>query len=265
LKQFSADIVSNKPIIRYSSSGISVTYQLIRIEAPYIASVSRPGQFVTIKCGQDFILRRPLSIHRLENQEQISILFAVMGRGTQWLSKRQEGETLDFLGPLGNGFTIQQASKKLLLVAGGIGIAPLIFAAQTLLREGRSVKLLLGARQKDALYPQELLPAGIETVITTDSGSAGKRGMVSEFLSDYIDWADQIFACGPLSMYQSIAKQSKQWQSPRPVQVSLEVRLGCGVGACFGCSIKTTKGMKRVCRDGPVFNLDEVTLEEVRI
>jgi dihydroorotate dehydrogenase electron transfer subunit len=271
LKQVTATIVSNIPLMQYSVSGrpsvgpSTVTYHLVCVEAPYIASKSRPGQFITVSCGADLILRRPLSIHRLDNPNQLSMLFAVVGRGTQWLSQRQKDETLNLLGPLGNGFSIESASKKLLLIAGGIGVAPLVFLAQKSISEGRSVKLLLGARKKDALYPKKLLPNGIETVFTTEDGSFGKQGMVSKFFREYVEWADQVFACGPIAMYKAIADQSKQWRNKKPVQVSLEVRMGCGIGACFSCSIKTKKGMKQVCRDGPVFSLDEVLLEEVRI
>ncbi|MCJ7514742.1 MAG: dihydroorotate dehydrogenase electron transfer subunit [Dehalococcoidia bacterium] len=271
MKQVSATVISNIPIVQYAISGngasepLSVTYNLIRFEAPYFAAEAQPGQFVTISCGRDFILRRPLSIHRVDSQNQLSILFAVVGAGTHWLSQRLKGEKLDLLGPLGNGFSIHPASKKLLLVAGGIGIAPLVFLAQKVLGDGKVVKLLLGARKKDGLYPEELLPKGIETLVTTEDGSHGIKGRITDILPEHVDWADQIYACGPLAMYQSIAKQREKWKGKPPVQVSLEVRIGCGIGACFGCSIKTKNGMKQVCRDGPVFNLDEVILEEVRI
>jgi len=265
LKQIAATVVSNIPLIKYAAEPRTVTYHLICVEASDIASEASPGQFVTIRCGTDLILRRPLSIHRADNQNQLYMLFAVVGRGTQWLSQRQKGETLDLLGPLGNGFSIEMASRKLLLAAGGIGVAPLVFLAQKTLREGKAVKLLLGARKKDALYPKKLLPNGIETIITTEDGSDGEKGKVTDILPRYVDWADQIYACGPIAMYQSIADLSKKWRNKKPVQVSLEVRLGCGIGACFSCSIKTKTGMKQVCRDGPVFNLDEVILEEVKI
>ena len=230
-----------------------------------MATEAKPGQFITVSCGPDLLLRRPLSIHRVESQTRISVLLAVVGSGTKWLSQREKGQKVDLLGPLGNGFSIRPTSKKLLLVAGGIGIAPLAYLAQEAVRSGKIVKLLLGARNSNCLYPINLLAEGTDTLITTEDGSQGEKGKVTDILPKYVDWADQIFACGPLAMYQSISKQGKRWQSPKPVQVSLEVTIGCGVGACFGCSLRTTKGMKRVCRDGPVFNLDEVMLEEVRI
>jgi len=257
LKQVLATVISNIELMP--------GHHLMLVEAPDIAAGARPGQFVTISCGQDLILRRPLSIHRVDKTNQISILFAVVGTGTHWLSQRRKGEKLDLLGPLGNGFFIKPESKKLLLAAGGIGIAPLVFLAQRALDNGKLVKLLLGARTKSCLYPKKFLPEGIETLVTTEDGSDGVKGKVTDILHKYVDWADQVYACGPLAMYQAIAKQSKQWRLKKPVQVSLEVRIGCGIGACFGCSIKTKKGMKQVCRDGPVFNLDEVLLEEVRI
>lgn len=257
MKQVLATVISNIEVMP--------EHYLMRLKAPDIAKVAKPGQFVTISCGPDLILRRPLSIHLVDKQNQLSILFAVVGTGTHWLSQRRKDEKLDVLGPLGNGFLIKPESKQLLLAAGGIGIAPLVFLAKNALSDRKLVKLIMGTRTKDCLYPIELLPKGIETVITTEDGSEGVKGKVTDILPKYADWADQVYACGPLAMYQSIDNQSNRWTSKIPIQISLEVKIGCGIGACFGCSIKTKKGMKQVCRDGPVFNLDEVILEEVRI
>lgn len=172
---------------------------------------------------------------------------------------------MDLLGPLGNGFSIKPSSKNLLLVAGGIGVAPLTFLAQQALSKGKSVRLLLGTHTRNMLYPQKYLPSGIETLITTEDGSEGEKGRVTDILSRHIDWANQIYACGPLAMYKEIAIQRQQWREKKSIQISLEVRMGCGIGACFSCSIKTKHGTKRVCLDGPVFDLDEVILEEVKI
>lgn len=235
------------------------------VEAPDIAAIARPGQFVTVSCGQELTLRRPLSIHQVANSGQLQLLFGIVGRGTSWLSARQQGETLDLLGPLGNGFSIEPASRNLLLVAGGIGIAPVAFLAQQALSEGKSVTLLLGAGTDAGLYPRRLLPGGIETIVATEDGSSGTKGMITDILPDYVDWADQIYACGPLVMYQTIATNNQQRRVRKPVQISLEVRMGCGLGACYGCGIRTRRGMKQVCLDGPVFNLDEIIWREVRI
>lgn len=257
MKLTSATVISNIELMP--------EHYLIHVEAPDIAAESIPGQFITIGCGPDFILRRPLSIHQIDNSDQISILFAIVGAGTRWLSQRRKGENLDLLGPLGNGFSIMPASNNLLLIAGGRGIAPLVFLSQKALSSGRNVKLLLGSRSKNCLYPMKLLPEGTETMITTEDGSHGAKGKITDILPEHVDWADQIHACGPLAMYQAIAKQSSKWQIKKPVQISLEVRMGCGVGACYACSIKTKNGMKQICRDGPVFNLYDIILEEVKI
>ena len=257
MKQVSATVISNIELMP--------GYHLICVDAPDIAATSQPGQFVTVRCGEELTLRRPLSIHQIAESGQVYFFFKVIGKGTAWLSLCRKGEKLNILGPLGNGFSIRPTSKKLLLVAGGIGVAPLTFLAQQALTQEKSVALLLGAHAKDELYPQKLLPSEIETIITTEDGSYGEKGKVTDILSRYVNWADQIYACGPIAMYKAIADQSKQWRNKKPVQVSLEVRLGCGIGACFGCSIRTKYGMKQVCRDGPVFNPDEVILEEVKI
>lgn len=240
-------------------------HYLICVEAPDILATAKAGQFLTARCGEELTLRRPLSIHQTTASKHLYLLFKIVGDGTLWLSQRKKSEKLDLLGPLGNGFSIEPASKKLLLVAGGIGIAPLTFLAQQALAQKKSVILLLGSRTKDGLYPKKLLPSGIETIVTTEDGSYGEKGKVTDILSRYSDWADQIYACGPIAMYEAITNQIQQQHVKKHVQISLEVRLGCGIGACFGCSIKTQNGMKQVCRDGPVFNLDEVIFEEVKI
>jgi dihydroorotate dehydrogenase electron transfer subunit len=257
LEQVSATVISNIELMP--------GYHLICVDAPDIAATSKPGQFVTVRCGEELTLRRSLSIHQVTKSGQVYLFFKVIGKGTAWLSLCRKGERLDILGPLGNGFHIKPTSKKLLLVAGGIGIAPLTFLAQQALAQEKSVTLLLGTHAKDELYPQKLLPSEIKTTITTEDGSYGEEGKVTDILSRYVNLADQIYACGPLAMYKEIAKQRQKWRGKKPIQVSLEVRMGCGIGACFSCSIKTKNGMKRVCLDGPVFNLDDVILEEVRI
>lgn len=257
MKQISATVISNIELIPGC--------HFICVDAPDIAATSQPGQFVTVRCGEELTLRRPLSIHQITKSGQVCFFFEVIGKGTSWLSLCRKGEKLNILGPLGHGFYIRPTSRKLLLVAGGIGIAPLTFLAQQALAQEKSVTLLLGAHAKDELYPQKLLPGGIKTIITTEDGSYGEEGKVTDILSRYGNWADQIYACGPLAMYKTIAGERQQWRNKKPAQVSLEIRMGCGIGACFSCSIKTKNGMKRVCLDGPVFNLDDVILEEVKI
>jgi dihydroorotate dehydrogenase electron transfer subunit len=256
MKQVLTGIISNTEVM----SG----HHLLCARAPDVAAEARPGQFVMVKCGDRLTLRRPLSIHRVANSSQLHLLFNVIGKGTLWLSQQQNGDKLDLLGPLGNSFSIEPNSRNLLLIAGGIGIAPLAFLAYHGLSQGKSVTLLLGARTATGLYPVEYLPNGVETVVTTEDGSSGKKGMVNAVFPDYIGWADQIYACGPLAMYQTMAAQMQRQKKRKPVQISLEVRMGCGLGACYSCSIKTRSGMKQVCRDGPVFDIEDVILQEVK-
>jgi dihydroorotate dehydrogenase electron transfer subunit len=214
-----------------------------------------------VRCGEkdEYQLRRPLSTHQREGGK-IALLFSVVGGGTQWLSQCQPGDRLDLLGPLGNGFNVNPDSKNLLLVAGGIGIAPLRFLSDEAVKRGLSVTLLCGTPTSHR-YPPERLPQEIELVTVTEDGSIGRKGMITDILPDYINWADQVFACGPLPMYQAMAHMSEL--KNKPVQISLEVRMGCGLGVCYGCTVKTRSGLKQVCQDGPIFELDDVLWEEL--
>jgi len=253
LRQEAASIISNSEVM-------PGTY-LMWLESPLIAPLAKPGQFVMVRCG-DYQLRRPLSIHLVDDQNRLALLFTVVGKGTHWLSQRQAGDNLDLLGPLGNGYSIHPASRNLLLVAGGIGIAPLHFLAQKALKQGYSVTLLLGAQTATQLYPRHLLPPEAELVFATEDGSAGEKGMITDLLPDFLGWADQLFACGPTSMYRTMAK-SKKLLNTKPAQVSLEMRMGCGRGICYGCTLKTKSGLKQVCKDGPVFELKDVLWDEL--
>ena len=236
---------------------------LIWLDCPQIASPARPGQFAMVRCGEDFEypLRRPLSIHQRDGNK-LALLFNIVGKGTQWLSECQAGDELDLLGPLGNGFSIQSTAKNILLVAGGIGIAPLVFLAQQALSKGQSVTLLLGASTARQLYPERLLSPKVNLITATEDGTASKKGMITDYLPDFIGSADQIFACGPMPMYQTMARMPEL--SNKPVQISLEVRMGCGLGICYGCTIKTKSGLRQVCQDGPIFDLDDILWEELK-
>lgn len=240
-----------------SNSEVMPGVHLIWVEAPCIASIARPGQFVMVRCGVGFecLLPRPLSIHQ-RNGDDIALLFQVVGKGTHWLSCRQCGDKLGILGPLGNGYSIAPDSKSLLLVAGGIGIAPLCFLAQQALNQGCLVTLLLGASTVGQLYPGHLLPSAIDMVAATEDGTSGRKGMVTGLLPGFINRADQIFACGPPGMYRTMVKMPEL--KNKPVQISLEARMACGLGVCYGCTVKTKAGLKQVCKDGPVFDLDDI-------
>ena len=254
MKQELAFIISNDEVM----PGVYLTW----LESPLIASEAQPGQFVMVYCGKECLLRRPLSIHQLADGTKLAFLFAVVGKGTQWLAQCQAGDNIDILGPLGNGYAINPQSRNLLLLAGGMGIAPLCFLAQQALNQGRSVRLLLGASTATQLYPSKLLPAKTEVVTATEDGTGGRKGVIIDLLPDFAGWADQIFACGPMPMYRAISVQNQPLKA-KSFQVSLEVRMGCGRGVCYGCTVKTKNGLKQVCKDGPVFELDDILWEEL--
>ena len=250
---------------------------LMWIEAPAIAVAAQPGQFITVRCG-DLTLRRPFSVHQVSSRK-IALLFKIAGKGTLWLSRRQTGEKIDILGPLGKGFSIEPGVRNLLLVAGGIGIAPLVFLIQHASSQYQ-ITLIHGAGTAAQLYTERPDFIGVQFVLVTEDGSMGKKGMATGILPDFLDWADQVYACGPADMYRAMAltlnsspperkdKSEGEKQSNlklRKCQVSLEVRMGCGFGACYSCTINTKKGLKQVCRDGPVFELDDIIWQEVRI
>jgi dihydroorotate dehydrogenase electron transfer subunit len=237
---------------------------LLRVEAPGLAEMCRPGQFAMVSCaeGSDRLLRRPISFHAV-GQGTLDFLFSVMGDGTRWLSRKTDGEEVDILGPLGSGFDVSPASSRLLLVAGGLGIAPLAFLARSMASAGSQVRLLMGARTSAGLCPPEDLPGSVQTYDFTEDGSAGEKGLVTEFLSKYAPWADQIFVCGPLPMYRALALAPERYFAGKPVQASLELRMGCGLGFCYSCTLKTRQGLKQVCRDGPVFQFKDIVWESL--
>jgi dihydroorotate dehydrogenase electron transfer subunit len=239
--------------------------QLLQIEAPEIAGISEPGQFVMLTCdsGSERLLRRPISIHKVEGN-QVYFLYAVIGEGTKWLALRKAGENIDVLGPMGHGFSIYPESRKLMLAAGGMGIAPLVFLAQKASSQGCSVTILIGARTASLVIPGNFIPQGVTSLVTTEDGSTGLKGMVTSLFPEQAKLADQIFICGPLPMYRAINHSFIPCLKDKPTQVSLEVRMGCGLGFCYACTIKTLKGLKQVCKDGPVFNLDDVIWDELK-
>ena len=254
-----------------SNTEVMPGVHLMWIEAPDIAVATQPGQFITVRCG-DFTLRRPFSIHQVSSRE-IAILFKVTGRGTSWLSQRQKHDRIDILGPLGKGFSVDPSAGNLLLVAGGIGIAPLAFLMQYA-SFGHQMTLIHGAITAAQLYIERYQPPainyqGVQFISVTEDGSAGKKGMATDILPDFLDGADQIYACGPVDMYKTMAEMPQRaGQSNlklRKCQVSLEVRMGCGFGTCYGCTINTRKGLKQVCSDGPVFELGNIIWQEVRV
>jgi len=267
MKQLNARVISNDRVLRYPGAACF----LMQLDASGIVADGLPGQFLMLKCGGDSILRRPISIHGVTADGRLRLLYRVSlapggsseGRGTVRLSQLQAGDSIDVIGPLGNGFKVAPGSRSVLLVAGGIGIAPLGFLAAKAISAGLEVVLLIGARSAAGILPQNMLPSGASCVFTTDDGSKGRKGAVTDILPQYLERADQVYACGPPAMLEKMA--AIPGIGSRPVQVSLEVRMGCGAGACYGCSIRTLQGMKRVCREGPVFDIKDIIWQEVSI
>lgn len=235
---------------------------LLWLEAGEIASAAKPGQFVMVRCGQDTVLRRPLSVHRVDG-DRLALLFAVIGAGTGWLSRRQMGDAVDIFGPLGNGFTLPATLQDILLVAGGIGIAPLAFLAEEAGRQGNKVTLLVGTSSKTSLLSDDIMPFQTNIFITED-GSYGYKGLVTDWLeSNHRFIQKPIFACGPLPMYKAMSQMPGL--KNKPVQISLEARMGCGLGVCYSCTVKTKAGLKQVCQDGPVFDFHDILWDELNL
>ncbi len=253
---------------------------LIWLSCPPATKGARPGEFLMVHCNDsvfdgspngdlkvtatthDPLLPRPMSYHRFREQDgerQFSMLFDVRGRGTAWLSRRRPGDALSVLGPLGHGFVNKPRASNLLLVAGGLGVAGLLALADQAVSEGKSVTLLHGARTADQIFPSRLLPPQVELAVATDDGSAGHKGYVTDLLAQHLPWADEIFACGPNSMFASMAHVLRQQQSRKSVQVLMEEHMACGTGVCYGCAVFPRRGgVRLVCKDGPRFELREI-------
>ena len=234
------------------------------LAAPELAKRGRVGQFVMVKCGEgaDPLLGRAFSIYRVrdgDDSRELGLLYDVVGRGTDWLAQRRPGDYVELYGPLGRGYEVRSGSQNLLLVGGGIGVAPLVWLADEQVARGRNVTLLLGARSAGHLYPADLLPPEVELATATDDGSAGHHGFVTDLLGEYAPWSDQIFGCGPTPMFRSMAERLRALQYRKSCQVLLEERMACGTGICYSCAVETRKqGIKLICKDGPRFELRDV-------
>ncbi|MBI4286702.1 MAG: dihydroorotate dehydrogenase electron transfer subunit [Chloroflexi bacterium] len=238
---------------------------LMWLDAPGMPAPA-PGQFVMVRCGEicQHTLPRPLSIHQVDGT-RLALLFQVTGKdtGTAWLARRQPGDEMDITGPLGNGYRISSQAHNLLLAAGGIGIAPIAFLASEATKGDYTIRLLYGARHKSHLYPAEWLPEHVALIPATDDGSAGKKGRVTDFLAEQAAWADQIFVCGPPNMYATLVSRKAELFKGKRCQLSVETRMGCGHGVCYSCTVKTRQGLRQVCKDGPVFDLDDILWDEL--
>jgi dihydroorotate dehydrogenase electron transfer subunit len=222
-----------------------------------IAKLACPGQFVNIKVGESIepLLRRPISIHRIDGAK-VKLFYEVLGKGTQLLANRKPGEFLDIIGPLGNGFDYPKSAKskkQIILVAGGMGVAPLVFLAQKI--KSNKTLVLIGAKaKKQILCGEEFKKLGVQVKFATDDGSLGFSGKVTDLLKTVLAGSatSEIFSCGPKPMLQAVAQIANA--NNLGSQLSLEEHMACGIGACLGCVVATKSGYKRVCQDGPVFS-----------
>lgn len=251
------------------------------IEGADLVKKSSPGQFLEIKIddASDPLLRRPFGIHKIQGNN-LGILFEVVGKGTQILANKKVGEYLDVIGPLGKGFNYRKTRderRRAILIAGGMGVAPLVFLAEKLVHSlqslptgqagsivHRKITVLLGAKTRSyILCEKEFRALGCEVKIATDDGSKGFKGRVTELLEKILRYnsktqelKNSIYACGPKLMLRELSALSCKYSIP--AQLSLEAHMACGIGACLGCVVNTAKGLKRVCKDGPVFFADEI-------
>lgn len=256
-----------------STERVSESYFRIGFDCEEIAAEAHPGQFLMVRLmspSWEYLLSRPFSFCRVDGS-RIELLFNVVGKGTRSLSEAKTGEILEILGPLGNGFSFEGVSRAI-LGGGGMGIAPLPFLASELAkrRPAVNVTVLLGARTAASLCLLETFSAlGARVEVATDDGAAGYKGLVTDLLEKELKSGKDdrlvVYACGPKPMLQTIARFTEEHSVP--CQVSVEERMGCGVGACMACACKTrdeqgNEHFKRVCLEGPVFDVAELIFDE---
>lgn len=229
--------------------------------SPEIAAEAKCGQFVNIT-AEGFFLRRPISINAFDSEKHtVTVVFEVRGKGTKAISQMREGELIDVLGPLGgNGFELLSPDKKAVIIGGGIGTPPLVPLAR---HYGENAVVITGFRSmSNVILQKELAEKGARVILCTDDGTAGRKGNTVEALCEILaDFKpDIIYACGPMPMLRGVAKTGIE--NNIRTQVSLEERMGCGVGGCLVCACRTVKNgeeiFKHVCKDGPIFEAEEV-------
>ncbi len=212
--------------------------------------LTRPGQFVNIKLDGMF-LRRPISVCDYD-EESITLLYKVVGMGTERMTEMGAGETLDLLVGLGNGFDTEKSGDKPLLIGGGVGVPPMYRLAKELIGQGKAVSVILGFRTGEEIFYADAFAAiGAKVFIATEDGSVGTKGFVTDVMKE-LDYS-YFYTCGPMPMFTAIERVAMT-----SGQYSFEERMGCGFGACMGCSCETKYGSKRICRDGPVLEREEI-------
>lgn len=247
MKQGIFEIIENRPV---NAAGNVFRMTL----AGDAGAVAAPGQFVGILVPGKF-LRRPISVCDW-TESSLTLIYKTVGEGTAQLSRMAAGQTLDLLTGLGSGYSVDACGDHPLLIGGGVGIPPLYGLAKALLRARKKPRAILGFNTKEDIFLKDEFEAlGVPVLLTTADGSAGRRGFVTDALPAAFSY---VYACGPLPMLKAVYRASRQCGG----QFSLEERMGCGFGACMGCSIQTAAGAKRVCKDGPVFRKEELLWDD---
>jgi len=246
----------------------------LTLSSPHISGKAKPGNFVHLKINSDSdgspLLRRPFSIHNVDRaRKRFEILLKVVGKGSAILSKKSPGDALDLLGPIGNSFSHPSKGKEVILVAGGMGIAPLWFLFTRLagMSSQEDLTVFLGAKsKKELLYTDKLKDTQAKLIVATDDGSAGRKGLITEVFLREIKRRGRdpkklaVYSCGPHKMLKRMSQSAKSLDLS--CQISLETHMACGVGACWGCVVQQRdETYKRVCVDGPVFDAREVVLK----
>ena len=234
-------IASNEPLTE------SVWRMVLVGDTQYLTA---PGQFVNIAI-EGCYLRRPISVCDYD-EKSITLIYKVVGRGTEIMSRMQAGEKLDVLTGLGNGFSLSASTEQPLLIGGGVGVPPLYNLAKKLKAAGKRVQVVLGFNRADEIfYAEEFAALGVDLHIATVDGSVGIKGFVTDAMKEME--FDYVYTCGPLPMLKAIYAATEC-----DGEYSFEERMGCGFGACMGCSCQTKKGSKRICKEGPVLKRDEI-------
>ena len=215
--------------------------------------ITAPGQFVNIALS-GLYLRRPISVCDVE-EDKLTIIYKAVGKGTQQMSQMTQGD-LDILTGLGNGYDLSLSGENPVLLGGGVGVPPMYLLAKKLINDGKNVKVILGFNTKsEVFYENEFKALGCQVFVTTVDGSYGQKGFVTDVLKE-MDYS-YFYTCGPEPMLKAVYKASKT-----SGQMSFEKRMGCGFGACMGCSCKTITGYKRICKEGPVMQKEEILWED---
>jgi dihydroorotate dehydrogenase electron transfer subunit len=241
-----------------SNTALTDGYFVLTIESPLIAKVAKPGQFINVRTSNELdpLLPRPISIYDAGKEKgTLKILYFTKGKGTNLLAGKITGDKLQITGPQGNYFSSNK--QNILLVGGGFGTAPLSFFAKE--NKDKHIFVAIGGRTKDLIFCEDdFKKNGARVLISTYDGSEGKKGLVTEVVKEILDkeHIEEIFTVGPIPMMKAVSEIAKSKNIP--VYVSMEERMACGIGVCFGCVCKTKSGNKTVCTDGPIFKASEV-------